>query len=50
MKTFLFYHNNSSAVITLSDETFEGADTQLFDLVNKANEWVCDDEEGESEE
>lgn len=49
MKTFLFYHKNSSAVLTLSANNFDEAEEVLADVVKDIDAWRCEDEDGEDE-
>lgn len=48
--TFVFYHKNTSAVMTLSAVNFTDAEENLHDLVDDYTEWRCDNEDGEKEE
>jgi hypothetical protein len=50
LKTFNFYHKNSSANLTLSAETFKEAEQDLADHVSDTYGWRCDDEEEEDNE
>jgi hypothetical protein len=50
MKTFLFYHKNSSHTMAISAYTFEDAYEELTDEVKDVWGWRCDDEDGESED
>jgi len=47
MKTFIFYHKNSSAVMTLTTNTFEDAQEELKNTVQDTWGWRCDNEDGE---
>jgi len=51
MKTFIFIQQNGSAVITLSADNFEDANTELVNLVGSDNfdDFRCEDEEGKDE-
>lgn len=49
MKTYIFYQKNSSAVMTISSNSFEEAEEELFSLVKEAYGWRCDDINGEEE-
>jgi hypothetical protein len=44
--TYVFYHKNSSAVMTLSSVCFDNASMDLHDLVEDSEAWRCDDEDG----
>ena len=50
MRTYNFYHKNSSALLTLSAETFDEAEKELTNLLKDTYGWRVEDEEGESEE
>jgi hypothetical protein len=50
MKTFHFYHKNSSVRVTLSADNFEEAEETLFDYVKSTYGWRVEDEDGEAEE
>jgi len=50
MKTFVFAHKHSSAVIILSAADYECAEIKLIELVSHPQGWRCENEEGENEE
>lgn len=50
MKTFHFYHKNSSVNVTLSAKDFDEAEEILFDHVKDTYGWRVDSVEGEDEE
>jgi type II secretory pathway component PulL len=49
MKTFNFYHKNTSVRITLSASNFEEAEKILFETVKDSYGWRVEDEDGEEE-
>jgi hypothetical protein len=50
MKTFIFIHKNSSAIVTLSAPTYKEAEAELFELVKDNYGWRVEDEDGEDED
>lgn len=49
-KTFNFYQKNSSATVSLSANSFEEAEQELFNIVKDDYGWRVDDEDGEDDE
>lgn len=49
MKTFIFIHKHSSAIMTISAPTFKEAEEELFSLLKSDYGWYVEDEEGEEE-
>ena len=47
MKNYTFYNKNSSAIMTLSADSYEDALESLIEEVAYPSLWRCDDEEGE---
>jgi len=49
-RTFHFYQKNSSVCVTLSADSFEEAEKELFETVKDNYGWRVNDEEGDEEE
>lgn len=50
MKTYTFYQKNSSAILTLTANTFEEAEEELKEIVKSTYGWRVEDEEGEEKD
>lgn len=50
MRTFIFYQKNSSAILTLSANTFEEAEEELKEIVKSTYGWRVEDEKGEEKD
>jgi len=49
-KTFNFYQKNSSATFSISADSFEEAEEELFNTVKDSYGWKVEDEDGEDED
>jgi hypothetical protein len=47
MNTFTFYQKNSSAILTITSNSFEDAEKELKETVDSSYGWRCDNEDGE---
>lgn len=44
IKPYMFYHKNSSAIMTLKASSYLGAVKEFTDLVDTPHDWKCDEE------
>jgi hypothetical protein len=49
MKTFIFYHKNSSATMALTSSDYDSAREELKSHLKDDWGWRCDNEDGEEE-
>lgn len=50
MKTFIFNHKYSDAVLTISEMSFEKVEKYVKALVDIYTDWDCEDKKGQKED